>query len=171
MATISDLKQRISQMESDELLHKLQHGYFSSDAQPLAIEILREKGIEYQIDPEESSKHIVYRTYAGETSNEVRRRRFRQMAFILSFVFPMIISGIAWLVLIVISDAELSPYFSALLYLGDLVLVWLLYSKCSSYLERYDPSDSVIYPWLFLLGPTVSFLLLLIIYSLALLFE
>ncbi len=160
---MENLKHHLENLETDELIHKLKNNYFQSEASNLAKKILKDRGVEI---PDIGESLNEYATYHGETEEEAQRRRHRQYSFIYSFVAPILIAGLVWLILIAILELKLNVWISTALYIGDFFILTFLLSKIQKYICKYDNDDFIVYPSIILLGPTVLYLLLQIFFPL-----
>jgi hypothetical protein len=157
-----DLYESLSRLESDELLHKLKQHYFEPEVVPLVQEIIRSRGICLPSEPDNFNPSL-YRTYSGESEDEVRRRRHHQLAFVLSFISPLLMATVAWILLTAIQALEFNQWVASILYALELLLVLLLFSRIHRFLTKFDPSDFVVYPTVAILGPTLVYLTLQIL--------
>jgi hypothetical protein len=163
--SLDSITETLNKQSSDELLHKFNNSYFSDDARQLARKILESRGINVSVTAENSQVLTESNYYTGETNDERIRGKHRQLASLISFISPLLSSGIAWIGTLY---AEKYIELSLLQWLtGALTLFASFYILYTSYkfITKFSKEDFIVYPTVVIYIPSTIYLSFYLIVS------
>ena len=151
------LRRLLATQETDEIVHKLKNGYFTDDAQEIALQVLNERGFNEEISKEKDAG-LRYKTYTGETPEEiVRRKHYEKMVF-LSYSFPVIVLAIVLLVNGALLQLTENRILISLTSFAQVIIIGYTFKKFVVYATKYDREDLDIVPSILLMTPVFMML-------------
>lgn len=151
------LRRLLATQETDEIVHKLKNGYFTEDAQEIALQVLNERGFNEKISKEKDAG-LRNQTYTGETPEEIaRNKHYRRVSF-LSLSFPVIVLAIVLLVNGALLQLTENKILISLTSFAQVIIIGYTFKKFIVYATKYDREDLNIVPSVFLITPVFMML-------------
>ena len=154
------LRELLATQETDEIVHKLKNGYFTDDAQEIALQVLNERGFNEKISKQKDAG-LRNKTYTGETTEEYERNKHYRRVAVLAYLFPILVTFSGWILALNLSNLtedRVTTSIGALLMLG---VFGFVFWRFVCYATKYSSDDLNIVPSLFILSP----LLLLLVFA------